>query len=43
MSDAIRHRRATPEEMLAFAGELRDGAAEMCATGWMATFYGGKP
>ncbi len=42
MSEAIRHNHATPEALRAFAGDLRDGAAEMCGRGWMRTFYGGK-
>ncbi len=40
MSEAIRHNRATPDALRAFAGDLRDGAAAMCGRGWMKTFYG---
>ena len=42
MSEAIRHRRETPEVLRAFAEELRAGSDAMCARGWMRTLYGVK-
>lgn len=40
---AARASEATAEGLRAFAGELRDGAAEMAATGWYRTVFGGRP
>lgn len=41
MAEEIRHARATPESLRAFAAELRAGIPEMRRTGWWPAVHGG--
>lgn len=40
MADDIQRDKATPEDLRAFAAELRAGAAEMVTRGWWPTMHG---